>query len=117
MYNETCLNRNLNKPESCIYLTLDKVPINDLFVNITCIDQNLSIPNTQVGPKEVWCRQVPLYLFLKAEIYSIVSLDQNKIRLNEECLQFQIKKKSFKTSIYLTELLCLTDWNPDFCLT
>jgi len=27
------------------------------------------------------------------------------------------KKKSFKTSIYLTELLCLTDWNPDFCLT
>ena len=38
-YSETCLNGILNKPKSCINRTLNEVPIQDIFVSLTCIDQ------------------------------------------------------------------------------
>ena len=35
---ETCLNRTPNKPKSCINRTLNKVLMQDIFVNLTCIN-------------------------------------------------------------------------------
>jgi hypothetical protein len=39
VYSETCLNRTLYKPESCINQTLNKVPMSEIFVNLTCINE------------------------------------------------------------------------------
>ena len=36
---ETCLNHTMNKPKCCINQTLNKVPMQETFVNWTCINQ------------------------------------------------------------------------------
>ena len=35
-YSKICLNRTLNKPESCINQTMNKVPMQEIFVKLTC---------------------------------------------------------------------------------
>ena len=42
--------------ESCINWTIEEI-----FVNMTCITDHLSILNTKACPKKVWFRQVSLY--------------------------------------------------------
>ena len=39
IYIETSLNQTLNKPESCINRKFNKVPMYEIFVNLTCIKQ------------------------------------------------------------------------------
>ena len=39
LYSKTCLNRTLNKPESCINHIKIKVPMMQIFVNLTCINR------------------------------------------------------------------------------
>jgi len=42
----------LNKTESCINQTLSKVPVQEIFVNLSCISQNFTIADTKAGTKE-----------------------------------------------------------------
>ena len=37
LYSEICLNRTLNKLKSCIKRTLHKIPMSEIFVNLTCL--------------------------------------------------------------------------------
>ena len=39
IYSETCLKRTLDKPKSCINRTCNKVLMQEIFVNLTCINQ------------------------------------------------------------------------------
>ena len=39
IYSETFLNRTVNKPEFCIIPILYKVPVKEIFVNLTCINR------------------------------------------------------------------------------
>jgi hypothetical protein len=36
IYNETCLNRTLNKPKSCMNRILNEVLMQEIFVNLIC---------------------------------------------------------------------------------
>ena len=60
IYIYTCLNQTLNKPESCINLTLNQDSMQDIFVNLTCITEHMSLLNWKGGPNEVRFRQVSL---------------------------------------------------------
>ena len=48
IYSESCLILTLNKLESYINQTLNKVPLEEIFVKL----EHLSVQNTKVGPKE-----------------------------------------------------------------
>ena len=60
LYIYTCLNQTLNKPESCINLTLNQDSMQNIFVNLTCITEHMSLLNWKGGPNEVRFRQVSL---------------------------------------------------------
>jgi len=58
LHSETCQDQTLNKQKTCIYRTLNKVPISEILINLTCLNQ---IPVYSVHkslPKEVRFRQV-----------------------------------------------------------
>jgi len=38
-YSQTSLNRTMNKTESCINLTLNKFTVQEIYVNLTCINR------------------------------------------------------------------------------
>ena len=60
IYIYTHLNQTLNKPESCINLTLNQDSMQDIFVNLTCITEHMSLLNWKGGPNEVRFRQVSM---------------------------------------------------------
>ena len=63
---KTCLNRTLNKPESCINRTLHDVPMQEIFLNLTCIYPTPVLLQTQ----KVQFRQDSLYSLPKVERWS-----------------------------------------------
>lgn len=43
--------------------TLNKFPMSEIFVNLTCIKQTCRSQTQNVGLKYVWFKQIPLYIF------------------------------------------------------
>ena len=76
-YSANCLNRILNKMESCFSLTLNKFPMWETFVNLTFINRTLvySLRTQELIGNEVQFRQVSLYQLI---CFRIISINEEK---------------------------------------
>ena len=66
VYSETCLSRILDTTKSCINQTLTKVSLQEIYISLTCINQN-----TCLYPEvKSWSKEVSLYIAYSLGFFS-----------------------------------------------